>query len=161
MKCPYCRSKKVMVIDKRNKDEKTIRRRRECRACNKRFTTYERIELIPLVVLKKDGSREPFDRNKLRTGVMKACWKRPIDQKKIEKLLDEIESNLSDTNKREVRSRVIGNLVMEKLKKIDRVAYMRFASVYRRFRGLESFERELKRLKKMKKELNKLKRRKK
>lgn len=151
MRCPYCHSETIRVIDKRNKNEKTIRRRRECLTCKKRFTTYERFELIPFVVIKRDGRREPFDVNKLKTGVMKACWKRPIGREKIEKLLSEIESRLISMNKKEIKSKVIGNLMMDGLKKLDRVAYIRFASVYRRFKGLESFERELSKLKKAKK----------
>jgi transcriptional repressor NrdR len=148
MLCPYCRSDKLKVVDKRESDDKSIRRRRECLKCKKRFTTYERIEAVPLIVIKRDKRREPFDRDKLRTGIMKACWKRPISQEKIEKIVDEIETELRNADKTEIRSRDIGELVMNKLKDLDEVAYIRFASVYRRFKDIQSFERELKGLKK-------------
>jgi transcriptional repressor NrdR len=147
MQCPYCFSKRIKVIDKRDKDKETIRRRRECLNCKKRFTTYEKIELKPLIVIKRDGRREPFNRDKLRIAIMKACGKRPVSQEKIEKMIDEIESKLRSMNKPEIKSRFIGEIVMEKLKYIDIVAYIRFASVYKKFKNLKSIEKELKRLK--------------
>lgn len=148
MDCPYCNSKKIRVVDKRPSDEKTIRRRRECLKCKKRFTTYERIETHPLVVIKRDGRREPFNREKLLKGITLACGKRPVSQEEIEKTVDEIEAGLRNMDTNEIKSRVIGELAMEKLKALDEVAYVRFASVYRQFRGIESFEKELKELKK-------------
>lgn len=148
MRCPYCNSEDTKVIDKRPSDEKTFRRRRECEKCQKRFTTYERIEIIPLTVIKRDGRREAFDRNKIRIGIMKACEKRPISQDKIEKIVDEIESELRNMDTTEIKTKVIGDMVMERLKELDEVAYIRFASVYKKFKDIESFERELRELKK-------------
>lgn len=147
MICPYCNSSEIRVIDKRTSDEKSIRRRRECEKCKKRFTTYERIETHPLVVIKKDGRREPFNREKLLSGITLACGKRPISREDIEKLVDEIEANLRNMDSTEIKSRAIGGLVMEKLKELDEVAYIRFASVYQKFKGIEHFEKELKQLK--------------
>ena len=147
MKCPYCNSEETKVIDKRPSDDKTFRRRRECDKCHKRFTTYERIEIVPLTVIKKDGRREDFDRNKIRIGVMKACEKRPITQEKIEKIVDEIENELRNLDTIEIKSKTIGDKVIEKLKELDEVAYIRFASVYKKFKDIESFEKELKELK--------------
>ncbi|MBI2543190.1 MAG: transcriptional regulator NrdR [Candidatus Aenigmarchaeota archaeon] len=147
MICPYCQSEETRVIDKRPSDDKTFRRRRECEKCNKRFTTYERIEIIPLTIVKKDGRREDFDRNKVRMGITKACEKRPISQEKIEKAVGEIENELRNMDTTEIRSKVIGDMVMNKLKDLDEVAYIRFASVYKKFRDIESFEKELKELK--------------
>ena len=146
MRCPYCGHEELKVIDKRESDEKSIRRRRECLKCGKRFTTYERIESADLIVVKKDGRRERFDRNKLKTGILKACEKRPITNETIEKMVDEIESELRNEDSVEVPSKKIGELVMKKLRRIDKVAYIRFASVYREFADLESFENELKKL---------------
>lgn len=146
--CPYCASDHLKVVDKRPSDDKSFRRRRECEKCQKRFTTYERIELIPLTVIKRDGRRESFDRNKIRIGIMKACEKRPINQERIEKIVDELENELRNMDTIEIKSRVIGDMVMEKLKALDEVAYIRFASVYKKFKDIESFERELKELKK-------------
>ncbi|MEM3555549.1 MAG: transcriptional regulator NrdR [Candidatus Micrarchaeia archaeon] len=149
MRCPYCSSEKTRVIDSRDLGELEItRRRRECRKCKKRFTTYERVETIDLVVIKKDGRREKFDRGKLLAGVQKACEKRPISQERIEKLVEEIERELRNMDSLEVESKVIGELVMKKLKKLDKVAYIRFASVYREFADIESFEKELRALRK-------------
>jgi len=148
MECPYCKSKKIRVVDKRASDEKVIRRRRECLKCKKRFTTYERIETHPLAVIKRDGRREPFDREKLLKGITLACGKRPVSQEKIEKTVDEIEAELRNMDSNEIKSRAIGELAMEKLKSLDEVAYIRFASVYRQFRSIEHFEKELKELKK-------------
>lgn len=147
MKCPYCQSEETKVIDKRPSDDKTFRRRRECEKCQKRFTTYERIEIVPLTIIKRDGRREEFDRNKIRIGIMKACEKRPISQEKIEKIVDEIENDLRSMDTTEIKSKIIGDMVIENLKSLDEVAYIRFASVYKKFKDIESFERELKELK--------------
>lgn len=148
MICPYCNSD-TKVIDKRETpDQKATRRRRECLKCHKRFTTYERIERTDLFVIKKDERREPFNREKLKSGIIKACEKRPISHETIEKVLNDIESVLRKKNKKEITSREIGEAVMKRLKKLDKVAYIRFASVYRAFEDLKSFEKELKSLKK-------------
>jgi transcriptional repressor NrdR len=145
MKCPYCRHTKIRVVDKRNLDElDTIRRRRECLGCGKRFTTYERIELINFSVVKKDGQRETFNRDKLTSGLLKACEKRPISREQIEKVVSGIEAELWNYEEREVPSNAIGKLVMDRLRDLDKVAYIRFASVYREFTDLSSFEKELK-----------------
>jgi len=147
MRCPYCSSAKTRVVDSRDVGELEItRRRRECRKCKKRFTTYERVETIDLVVMKKDGRREKFERGKLLAGVQKACEKRPISQERIERLVEEVERELRNMDTLEVESSKIGELVMRKLKKIDKVAYIRFASVYRSFADIESFENELRAL---------------
>jgi transcriptional repressor NrdR len=145
MKCPYC-SFDTKVVDKRESEENATRRRRECLKCKKRFTTYERVELSPLIVIKKDGRRERFSREKVKLGLLKACEKRPVPESDIEKVVNEIESKLKNMDKTEIESKVIGGLVMEKLKKLDKVAYIRFASVYREFTDLSSFEEELKKL---------------
>jgi transcriptional repressor NrdR len=149
MICPYCGSADLGVIDSRDTKE-SVRRRRECEDCKKRFTTYERVEMSPLVVIKKDGRREPFDRNKLMKGITIACGKRPISQEKIEQVVDRIESRLRDLNKEEIKSKMIGDMVMEQLKELDNVAYIRFASVYKpnQFRDIEDIEKELRQLKK-------------
>ncbi|NIP40056.1 MAG: transcriptional repressor NrdR [Candidatus Aenigmarchaeota archaeon] len=146
MRCPYCMDEELKVLDKRDGDEKSIRRRRECLKCGKRFTTYERIESADLIIVKKDGKRERFDRNKLKSGILKACEKRPITNERIEKILDEIETELRNEDQVEIPSKKVGQLVMKKLKRTDKVAYIRFASVYREFADLESFENELKKL---------------
>jgi len=147
MKCPYCYSPETKVIDKRETaDSGVTRRRRECLKCGKRFNTYERVEMIDLVVIKKDGRREQYDRNKLKTGITKACEKRPVPHEKIEKIVDDVESKLRSYKKNEIRSTIIGELVMKKLEKIDKVAYIRFASVYRDFADVESFHKELKKI---------------
>ena len=149
MKCPYCLNHITKVIDKRDSETKnlTTRRRRECTKCNKRFTTYERVELIELMIVKKDGRREMFDRNKLSKGLQKACEKRPVSNEVINDITNEIELELRNYDTTEIKSSVIGNLVMTKLKELDPVAYIRFASVYREFADVESFEKELKQLK--------------
>jgi len=150
MKCPYCSSKKTRVLDKRSTEELIAnRRRRVCLKCGKRFTTYERIEIAGLTVIKRDGRRERFDRNKIKSGIIKACEKRPISLKKIEKMVNEIEADLSERYTEEVRANAIGDLIIEKLKDLDEVAYVRFASYYRHFTDLKSFEKELKKLKKL------------
>ncbi|MBI4439213.1 transcriptional repressor NrdR, partial [Candidatus Woesearchaeota archaeon] len=132
MKCPYCSNPETKVTDKRDSEEVGItRRRRECLKCEKRFTTYERVEELELAIVKKDGRREQFDRNKLRTGMQKACEKRPISTDVIDKAVDEIEAELRKSEAKEITSKQIGEFVMKKLKGIDKVAYIRFASVYR------------------------------
>lgn len=144
MKCPYCGFEESKVIDSRPTDEYTrIRRRRECMNCGKRFTTYEVIESTPIIVIKKDNSRQVFDRNKLLNGMMKACEKRQVPLEVIEKAVDNIELQLQNSLEKEVTSLQIGELAMEALKKIDDVAYVRFASVYRQFKDLHSFMEEL------------------
>ncbi|MCD6558024.1 MAG: transcriptional repressor NrdR [Candidatus Aenigmarchaeota archaeon] len=150
MQCPYCSSNDTKVIDSRETGS-SIRRRRECLNCGNRFTTYERVEDIPFMVIKKDGRREHFNREKIKTGIMKACEKRPISMEKIEQLVDKVEVDLRRMGKMEIESKVIGRLVVRELKKLDKIAYIRFASVYREFNDLESFENELKKLKKAKK----------
>jgi transcriptional repressor NrdR len=149
MKCPFCRHPKTRVVDKRNLDElDTIRRRRECLACGRRFSTYERIEWTGVSVIKKDGRRESFDRDKLLAGLLKACEKRPIAREAVEKLVSTVEAELYNYGSREVPAQVIGELVMDRIKELDKVAYIRFASVYREFTDLKSFEKELRTLKK-------------
>ncbi|MBI2463827.1 transcriptional repressor NrdR [Candidatus Peregrinibacteria bacterium] len=146
MYCPKCKNLETRVIDSRDADEnRAIRRRRECEKCQYRFTTFEHIEAVSFIVIKKDGSRESYQREKLENGIWKACEKRPVSQEQIHTLIDEIEENLSHNGK-ERESRELGELVMEKLKKIDEVAYIRFASVYRHFTDLESFKTELNKL---------------
>jgi len=144
MKCPYC-GKKSMVVDTRTAGE-GIRRRRECKVCGHRFTTYERLAPIRLVVVKTDGRREEFDRDKLLTGLIKACAKRPISIETIEDLASGVERELYSRGEREVESRVIGEMVMERLRELDDVAYVRFASVYRRFADVESLAQEIEKL---------------
>jgi transcriptional repressor NrdR len=147
MRCPYCHHADTKVLDSREvEDSDAIRRRRECIKCERRFTTYERADLEDLVVLKKDGRRERFDRNKLKGGIVKACEKRPVGISAINRMADDIERALRNQESHEVRSALIGELVMKNLKKVDKVAYIRFASVYRSFTDLESFQSELQRL---------------
>ncbi len=147
MKCPYCHHLESKVIDSRYTEGHTsIRRRRECLQCQERFTTYERLEDIPMMVIKKDGQREFFDRNKLMTGLLKACEKRPIPQDRLDQLVTGIESELKNEMKQEVKSTEIGEMVMDKLKDVDEVAYVRFASVYRQFKDVSKFKQELERL---------------
>lgn len=147
MKCPFCSFEESKVIDSRPTDEgERIRRRRECMSCSKRFTTYEIIESVPIVVVKKDKSREVFDREKLFNGMMRACEKRPVSVEVIEKAIDDIEAELQNSLDREVTSVKIGEYVMDKLKEIDEVAYVRFASVYRQFKDINTFMSELKKL---------------
>ena len=149
MKCPYCGYEETQVIDTRETENlEATRRRRECLKCNKRFTTYERVEEADIVVVKKNGSRERFERKKLLNGILKACEKRNIPLDKIEKLVDEVESDLRKRDSVEVESRVIGEITMKKLKTLDKVAYIRFASVYREFEDLSKFEEELEKLQK-------------
>ncbi|MBW3003184.1 transcriptional regulator NrdR [Candidatus Woesearchaeota archaeon] len=150
MKCPYCLSNETKVVDKREtSDFEVTRRRRECLKCEKRFTTYERIEMADLVVVKKDGRREAFDRDKLKHGLMKALQKRAVSAEDMDKIITEIELKLKGKEGLEVQSKYVGNLVMNRLKKIDPVAYIRFASVYKSFEDLDAFADELKKLKKV------------
>jgi len=147
MKCPYCSHEETQVIDTRETENlEATRRRRECLKCSKRFTTYERVEEADIIVVKKDGKRERFQRKKLFDGIMKACEKRQIPIEKVEKLVDEIESDLRKRDSVEVDSKAIGELTMRKMKSLDKVAYIRFASVYREFEDLERFEEELEKL---------------
>lgn len=144
MKCPYCGFAESKVIDSRPTDESnSIRRRRECLKCGKRFTTYEKLESISLIVIKKDQSRQPYDRNKVLKGIITACEKRPISLAQMEKVADDIESELYQSMEREVDSTTIGEKAMEKLKNLDEVAYVRFASVYKRFDDIHTFMEEL------------------
>ena len=144
MKCPYCENEDSKVIDSRHtEDGRAIRRRRECEKCGRRFTTYEKIEEMILMVIKKDGSRQAFDRNKLLNGIIRACEKRPVSIAEMEKIVDDIERGLNNTMEKEVDSKLIGELVMEKLKDIDEVAYVRFASVYRQFTDVNTFVKEV------------------
>ena len=147
MKCPYCGYKESKVVDSRPADEgNSIRRRRECLACEKRFTTYETMESLPMVVIKKDGSRQSFDRGKVLRGMIRACEKRPVPLAELERLTDEIEQNLQNSLEREISTETIGEQVMEKLKGVDEVAYVRFASVYRQFKDINTFMAELNKL---------------
>ena len=147
MKCPFCGYEESKVIDSRPTDEgERIRRRRECIGCLKRFTTYEIIESVPVIVVKKDKSREVFDRNKLFNGMLRACEKRPVSLESIERAVDEIEATLQNSLDREVTSVKIGELAMDKLKDLDEVAYVRFASVYRQFKDINTFMDELAKL---------------
>ena len=149
MKCPYCSEFESRVLDSRSsEDGSSIRRRRECNSCKKRFTTYERLEERPLLIIKKSGEREQFDREKLIGGITKACEKRPVSMEKIEKIVVDIERELRDSFEREVSSIIVGEKVMDKLQKLDEVAYVRFASVYRQFTDLNSFIKTIEQLKK-------------
>lgn len=147
MKCPYCEYFESKVVDSRPTDEgQAIRRRRECIKCNKRFTTYEKIEEIPIIVVKKDGNRQAFDRNKVLNGIIKSCEKRPVTMSEIENIVDDIEKTLSNSLEKEVTSVEIGEHIMNKLKDVDEVSYVRFASVYRQFKDVNSFMEELKKI---------------
>jgi len=146
MNCPYCNNPETKVTDSRDTGNYTIRRRRECLECNKRFTTYEHIEMAPIYVIKKDGRRETFDRKKIQSGVMKAMEKRPISHEDIDLMLDKIEEKIRRCGREEIESSQIGEFVMEELKHTDHVAYIRFASVYRSFTDVTSFEKEVKNL---------------
>ena len=144
MKCPYCGYQESKVVDSRHADDSTsIRRRRECRSCQRRFTTYEMVESRPIIVVKRDGTRQAFDRNKVLNGMLRACEKRPVPLPQLEAAVDDIEQILQNSLEREVRSEQIGELVMERLKPMDEVAYVRFASVYRQFKDINSFMAEL------------------
>lgn len=147
MRCPYCDYMESKVVDSRPTEEgQAIRRRRECMDCGKRFTTYEKIEEIPIIVVKKDGNRQSYNRNKLLNGIIKSCEKRPVSMNTIESLVDNIEKKISNSLEREVTSMEIGEMVMNKLKEVDEVAYVRFASVYRQFKDVNSFMEELKKI---------------
>lgn len=147
MKCPFCSSDNTRVIDSRPADENTsIRRRRVCDECGKRFTTYEKVETIPLIVIKKDFTREQYDRSKIEGGVFRACHKRPVPTSQITNLVDEVETELFSSEEKEIDSSVIGELVMDKIKDLDAVAYVRFASVYREFKDVNTFMNELKKV---------------
>ena len=147
MKCPYCNQLDTRVIDSRPaEDGNSIRRRRSCDARGKRFTTYEKVETIPLIVIKKDDNRETYDRSKIEAGVLRACHKRPISANQIKQLVDEVETEIFNREEKEISSRVIGELVMNKLKDLEAVAYVRFASVYREFKDINTFMDELKKV---------------
>jgi len=147
MKCPYCSDDDTRVIDSRPvEDNNSIRRRRICDKCGRRFTTYEKIETIPLIVIKKDNNRETYDRSKLEAGILRACHKRPVSINQIKTAVDEIEAKIYDREEKEISSEEIGELVMEKIHNLDPVAYVRFASVYREFKDAETFMDELKKL---------------
>ena len=147
MKCPYCGFNESKVIDSRPADEgSSIRRRRECLSCGKRFTTYETVESMPMVVVKRDGSRQTFDRRKLVKGMLRACEKRPVSLAQLEKISEEIEQELQNSLEREISTEHVGELVMEKLKSVDEVAYIRFVSVYRQFKDINTFMLELNKL---------------
>jgi len=144
VKCPYCGYEDSRVLDSRPTDEGgAIRRRRECTACLRRFTTYERVEEIPLIVIKKDGRREPFDRNKILSGLLKACEKRPVSLERLDRLVNDVEREIRNSLKGEVESREIGEMAMNRLKEVDEIAYVRFASVYRQFKDVGKFLEEL------------------
>lgn len=147
MKCPFCGHENTRVIDSRPaEDNNSIRRRRVCDECDKRFTTYEKVETIPLIVIKKDDNRETYDRSKIEAGVLRACHKRPISANQIKHLVDEVETEIFNREEKEIPSRVIGELVMNKLKDLEAVAYVRFASVYREFKDINTFMDELKKV---------------
>ncbi len=147
MKCPFCSHSDDKVVDSRTiKDGELIRRRRECLSCSKRFTTYERIEEIPLMVVKKDGRREAFDRSKIVIGILKACEKRPVGVEEIDDIVDRIEKGISNSVEKEVKAEVVGLMVMEELRNLDEIAYVRFASVYRQFKDIDEFMDVLKTL---------------
>ncbi|HIZ06973.1 MAG TPA: transcriptional regulator NrdR [Candidatus Eubacterium avistercoris] len=147
MKCPFCGNDNTRVIDSRPADDNfSIRRRRLCDECGKRFTTYEKVETIPLIIIKKDNNREQYDRAKLEAGVLRACHKRPVSVDQISHLIDEVETEIFNMEEKEIPSNVIGELVMDKLREIDAVAYVRFASVYREFKDVNTFMNELKKM---------------
>ena len=147
MKCPFCGHENTRVIDSRPADDNnSIRRRRVCVECEKRFTTYEKVETIPLIIIKKDNNRETYDRSKIEAGVLRACHKRPISAAQITQLVDEVETEIFNREEKEVPSAVIGELVMDKLKNLEAVAYVRFASVYREFKDINTFMDELKKV---------------
>ena len=147
MKCPFCNAADTRVIDSRPADDNaSIRRRRQCETCGKRFTTYEKLETMPLMIVKKDNSREPYDRSKIEAGIIRSCHKRPVSSEQISSMADQIENALFNREEREISSSVIGELVMEKLKDLDAVAYVRFASVYREFKDVDTFMQELTKL---------------
>ena len=147
MKCPYCGEENTKVIDSIPAEENNaIRRRRQCLKCKKRFTTYEKVENIPLIVIKKDDIREPYDRGKIEAGIVRSCHKRPVSYEQIVSAVEDVENKIFNMEKKEISSRVIGEIVMERLKELDQVAYVRFASVYREFKDVNTFMDELKKL---------------
>ena len=144
MKCPYCGKENTRVIDSRPTDDSSIRRRRQCDECGKRFTTYEKVETLPLIVVKKDNNREPYDREKIVAGIVRSCHKRPISMTQINDMVDDIEGQIFNMGEKEIPTTTIGSIVMDKLKDLDEVAYVRFASVYREFKDVNTFMDELK-----------------
>lgn len=147
MRCPYCNQDNTRVVDSRPVEENnSIRRRRMCDACGRRFTTYEKVETIPLIVIKKDQNREQYDRGKIEAGILRACYKRPVPVERINSTIDAIEAKIFNTEDREISSSKIGEIVMEELKNLDEVAYVRFASVYREFKDVNTFMKELTKL---------------
>ena len=147
MKCPFCGEENTKVIDSRPAEENNaIRRRRQCEVCKKRFTTYEKVESIPLIVIKKDNIREPYDRSKIEAGILRSCHKRPVSYEQIVSAVEDVENAVFNMEQKEVSSAIIGELVMDRLKKLDQVAYVRFASVYREFKDVNTFMEELAKL---------------
>ena len=147
MRCPYCNQDNTRVVDSRPVEENnSIRRRRMCDACGRRFTTYEKVETIPLIVIKKDQNREQYDRGKIEAGILRACYRRPVPVERINSTIDAIEAKIFNTEDREISSSKIGEIVMEELKNLDEVAYVRFASVYREFKDVNTFMKELSKL---------------
>lgn len=146
MKCPYCGKENTRVIDSRPTDDSSIRRRRQCDECGKRFTTYEKVETLPLIVVKKDNNREPYDREKIVAGIVRSCHKRPISMKQISDMVDDIEGQIFNMEEKEIPTTTIGSIVMDKLKDLDEVAYVRFASVYREFKDVNTFMDEIKKI---------------
>ena len=147
MKCPYCTNPDTKVIDSSPaEDGNSIRRRRSCDVCGKRFTTYEKVETIPLIILKKDNNREQYNRGKIETGILRACYKRPVSAEDIQYIVNKVETNVFSREEKEISSSTIGEIVMEELKQLDEVAYVRFASVYREFKDVNTFMDELKKI---------------
>ena len=146
MRCPYCGEENTRVIDSRPTDDSSIRRRRQCDECGKRFTTYEKVETLPLIVVKKDNNREPYDREKIVAGIVRSCHKRPISMKQINDMVDDIEGQIFNMEEKEIPTTTIGSIVMDKLKDLDEVAYVRFASVYREFKDVNTFMDEIKKI---------------
>ena len=146
MKCPYCGKENRRVIDSRPTDDSSIRRRRQCDECGKRFTTYEKVETLPLIVVKKDNNREPYDREKIVAGIVRSCHKRPISMTQINDMVDDIEGQIFNMGEKEIPTTTIGSIVMDKLKDLDEVAYVRFASVYREFKDVNTFMDEIKKI---------------
>ena len=146
MKCPYCGKENTRVIDSRPTDDSSIRRRRQCDECGKRFTTYEKVKTLPLIVVKKDNNREPYDREKIVAGIVRSCHKRPISMKQINDMVDDIEGQIFNMEEKEIPTTTIGSIVMDKLKDLDEVAYVRFASVYREFKDVNTFMDEIKKI---------------
>lgn len=146
MKCPFCGKDNTKVIDSRPTEDGAIRRRRQCENCGRRFTTYEKVETMPMMVIKKDDNREPYDRDKIVAGIVRSCHKRPISMSRINEMVDEVETVIFNSGKREISADEIGTLVMDKLKELDEVAYVRFASVYREFKDVNTFMDEIKKI---------------